>query len=149
MVSETNPAKVLFAESQRLGAFVQFWRQRYGPPNPGHKLSLTTGLGLRSTKHSKYHIRPLYAPIIVPASLDNLSGLRIPDPGPPGNGQLQELAHKTRELFMDGNSHSLRYIWCSNYPYRDRRTKEGTRKITSGVRGSIDRILDGRGHQLS
>jgi len=33
MDSETNPAKVLFTESQRLGAFVHFWRRRCGPPN--------------------------------------------------------------------------------------------------------------------
>ena len=47
-------------------------------------------------------------PIIVPDSLDNLSGLRIPNPT--GNGQLQELATKTRELLIDGNSNFLRYI---------------------------------------
>jgi len=33
MDSEANPAKVLFTESQRLGAFVDFWRRRCGPPN--------------------------------------------------------------------------------------------------------------------
>ena len=146
MDSETNPAKILFAESQRLGAFVHFWLRQYETPNSWHELSLTTGLGLRSRIHSKKYIRSLYAPIIVPGSLDNLSGLQIPDP--PGNGQLQELAHKTRELLMDGNGHSLRYIRCSDYPCRDRRTKAGARKITSGIQGSIKRILDERGHQL-
>ena len=55
----------------------------------------------------------IYAPIIVPGSLDNLSGLRIPDP--PGKGQLQELAQKTRELLLDGNSNLFRYIWYSQY----------------------------------
>ena len=33
MDSEKNPAKVLFTESKRLGAFVHFWRRRCGPPN--------------------------------------------------------------------------------------------------------------------
>ena len=88
----------------------------------------------------------LYVPIIVPGSLDNLSGLHIPDQ--PVNGTLQELAHKTHELLMDGNGSPLRYLWCSNYPCRERRTKAGARKITSGLQGSIKRILDGRRHQL-
>jgi hypothetical protein len=82
----------------------------------------------------------------VPGSLDNLSGLQFSDPL--GNGQLQELADKTRELLMDGNSNPLRYIWCSKYPCRGRRTKAGTRKITSGIPSSNRRVLDGRGHQL-
>jgi len=56
----------------------------------------------------------LYTPIIVLGSLDGLSGLRIPDP--PGNGQLQGLAQKTRELLLDGNSSLLRYIQYSQYP---------------------------------
>jgi len=108
--------------------------------------SLTTGVGLRSREHSKHHIRSLYAPIIIPGSLDNLSGLQIPDQ--PVNGQLQELAHKTRELLIDGNVNSLRYTWCSKYPCRGRRTKAGARKSTSGVQCSIKRIPDGRGFQL-
>jgi hypothetical protein len=32
MHPETNLAEVLFAESQRLGAFVEFWQRRYVPP---------------------------------------------------------------------------------------------------------------------
>jgi len=56
----------------------------------------------------------LYAPIIVLGSLDNLSGLRIADP--PGNGQLQGLAQKIRELLLDGNSNLLRYLQYSQYP---------------------------------
>ena len=58
--------------------------------------------------HSKYHIRSLYAPIIVPGSLDDLCGLQIADQAV--NGQLQKLAHKTHELLMDGNSNPLRCI---------------------------------------
>jgi len=50
----------------------------------------------------------LYTLFIILGSLDNLSGLRIPDP--PGDGQLQALAQKTRELLIDGNCNLLRYI---------------------------------------
>ena len=32
MHPETNPAEVLFDESQRLEVFVDFWGQRYEPP---------------------------------------------------------------------------------------------------------------------
>ena len=32
MDSETNPVEVLFAESQRLEVFADFWRERYGSP---------------------------------------------------------------------------------------------------------------------
>ena len=60
----------------------------------------------------------------------------------PVNGKLQELAHKTHELLVDGNGNPLRYLWCSNYPCRDRRTKAGAQKITNGVQGFIKRILD-------
>ncbi len=32
MDSEANPVEVLFAESQRIEAFADFWRRRYKPP---------------------------------------------------------------------------------------------------------------------
>ena len=79
-----------------------------GLPISCHKFPLTTGIELRLRRNSKYDFRPLCAPIIVPGSLDNLSGLRIPDS--PGNGQLQGLVDKTRELLVDGDIKSLRCI---------------------------------------
>ena len=48
MDSETNPVEVLFAESQRLEAFADFWGQRYGRlkfflhilPNYWHRIDI-------------------------------------------------------------------------------------------------------------
>ena len=75
--------------------------------NSSHKYPLTTGIELMSRRYSKQHLRTLYAPIILLGSLDNLSRLRIPDL--PGNGHLQDLVTKTRELLIDGNSNSFKY----------------------------------------
>jgi len=131
MDSETNPAKVLFTESKRLGAFVDFWRRRYGPYS-WHKPSLTTGIELKSRKHSKYHIRSLYASIIVPGSLDNLSGLQIP--GQPVNGQLLELARKTGELLMDGTSNSLKYFCILNILVEIEERRRGLEKLQAAYK---------------
>jgi len=69
---------------------------------------------------------------MVPGSLDNLSGLQIPDQ--PVNGQLQELAHKTHELLMDGNSNPLRYIWCSNTLVEIEERRRGLENLQSAYK---------------
>jgi len=94
--------------------------------------SLTTPIESKSRQYSKYHIKSLYVTIIVPGSLDNLSGLQIADQ--PVNGQLHELAHKTHELLMDGNSNPLRYILCSKYPVEIEERRRGLEKLQAAYR---------------
>lgn len=102
MHSESDPTKVLSAESQRLEAFAGFWKRRYGRQFREMKFSLTTSIELISRRNSKQHLISLYPPIIILGSLDGLRGLRIPHQS--GNGQLQELAQKILELLVDGNN---------------------------------------------
>ena len=52
----------------------------------------------------------------------------------PVDGQLQELAHKTHELLMDGNSNPLRYYWCSKYLVEIEERRRGLEKLQAAYK---------------
>ena len=67
-------------------------------------------------------------PILIPGSLGQLSGLRVPDP--PGDGQLQKLAHEIGNVLNAGNNNSSRYLLLFSIPMQSYKNEDGDSKIT-------------------
>lgn len=83
------------------------------------------------------------APIIVLGSLDHLGGLQIPDP--PGNGQLQELAHKTHELLLDGNRNFFTRTWFLNTLAELEERRRGFEKLQTAYKALTDEFCTEEG----